>query len=212
MPPSSLPSALTLVALVATLGCAASHRGAPSRLPSDDVTTYARLLQMADARRLDSALVRQALRSGSSAVRSEAALAVGQVHGTTLAGELRALLTERDTAVAANAAYALGLLRDSASIAALASALAAPVSVAVEAAWALGQIGEPARPHVERALSARAQPSAVTGALLVAAGKLRPVPVAVVALHVSDSSEVVRWSAAYAIARPYVAGYGADLG
>ena len=134
---------------------------------------------MADERRVDTALVRSMLRSGSSAERAAAALAVGQVHGTVLAPDLRALLADRDTAVAANAAYALGLLADTGGVTALARALAASPHVAREAAWALGQIGEPARAVLMESLAQDAPPRdpVARSAELAALFKFKPVPV-----------------------------------
>jgi cyclophilin family peptidyl-prolyl cis-trans isomerase/HEAT repeat protein len=160
---------------------------------------------MADARRLDTALVRNALRSHASAERAVAALIIGQVHGTAMAGDLRMLLSDRDTAVAANAAYALGLLRDTASVDALDHALAAERPVAVEAAWALGQLGVPAASRITGALGSTRYSPDVIGALLLAAAKLRPVPVRSVTPYLAHTNPEVRWRAAYAIARPYAA-------
>lgn len=192
-------------ALIVLLGCARAGEAAHPGAPGVDVTEYARLLRMADTRQLDTALVRRMLRSPSSAARAAAARAVGQVHGSGLAGPLRTLVSDPDTAVAANAAFALGLLRDSASVSALAAALTAPTPVAVEAAWALGQLGAPAADVIARALAAPERPPAVLGALLLAAAKLRPVPLAAVTPWLAHRSADVRWRAAYAIARPYVA-------
>ena len=100
------------------------------------------LIGSADARQLDTALLRAAIRSPAGDVRAAAALAVGQVQGRALAPALRSLLTDGDTAVAAAAAFALGLLRDTAGIDALAAALAPAPAVGVDAAWALGQVRE----------------------------------------------------------------------
>ena len=49
------------------------------------------------------------------------------------------------------------------------------------------------------------RPAAVTAALLIAASRLRPVPVARVTPYFSSGDAAVRWAAAYAIARPYAA-------
>ena len=110
-------AALALIALIAMLSllaaCASGGTGAAgssSRASAApvDVARYGRLLAMADERRVDTALLLSILRSGSSAERAAAALAVGQVHGAALAPALRALLADRETTVASNAAYALG--------------------------------------------------------------------------------------------------------
>jgi len=199
-------AALSLVALLAACATGgAAPRAAPSAV---NVARYARLLAMADERRVDTALVRSMLRSGASAERAAAARAVGQVHGRPLAPDLRALLADRDTAVAANAAFALGILADTGGVTALASALSASPPVAREAAWALGQIGEPARRVLTEALAQDAPPRdpQVRSAELVSLFKLKPVPVSAVRPWLRDSSALVRWGGAYALARPYVPG------
>ena len=84
-----------------------------------DVERDARVLQMVDERRADTMLVDDALRSTSSATRARAALAIGQVKMRARYVVLRRLLVEVDTAVAANAAYALGLAKDSIGASAL---------------------------------------------------------------------------------------------
>ena len=191
------------VALVAA-ALACTPRGgsapAPSRGASIDVAAYARLVQMEDARRIDTALVLASLHSGRSAERARAVLAVGQVHDRAMAPAVRALLADADTAVAANAAFALGLLRDSAGVAALEPALGATPVVASVAAWSLGEIGAPAASIVRRALG-QAHPVAVTRALLLAAAKLRPVPVDEVRPFFQSADDTLRWAAVYAVSR-----------
>ncbi|HUO53082.1 MAG TPA: peptidylprolyl isomerase, partial [Gemmatimonadaceae bacterium] len=124
-----------------------------------------------------------------------------------LAPRLRALLADPDSAVAANAAFALGLLRDSASIAALSTALGGPPTVGAEAAWALGAIGAPAWPAITSALAMRvARAPRVTAALLIACARMRPVPAATVIPWLAADSAAVRWGAVYAFARPYAPG------
>ena len=166
---------------------------------------YARLLAMTDSRTFDRALVDSALASSSAPLRAAAALAVGQVgaaHGLSGAPLLRELLSDHDPKVASNAAYALGLLRDSASVAALSAALSGPAVVAREAAWALGEIGAPARDAITSRLAASEGDEARTIQLLLAATKLRPVPVGVVRrFFVASSSPSILWAASYAIAR-----------
>ena len=202
----SLPRA-ALAVLPLLVACATAGTAARPEAPSVDVARYARLLAMADARRVDTALMRSILRSGSSAERAAAARAAGQVHGAVLAPELRVLLADRDTAVAANAAYALGLLADTNGVTALGAALDASPTVGREAAWALGQIGEPARAVLVASLaqdSPRRDPQA-RSAELIALFKLTPVPAEAVRPWLRDTSALVRWGAAYALARPYVA-------
>jgi len=145
------------------------------------------------------------LARGSGAERAAAARAIGQVHAATLAPMLRALLTDKDTAVAGNAAFALGLLKDTSSVAALAHALARAPTVAAQAAWSLGAIGAPATAAIDSALARRPERSAaVTVRLLLAAARLRPMPATLVSPFLASDAASVRWAAAYAFARPYV--------
>ena len=137
-------------------------------------------------------------------MRAQAALAVGQVAGRLRYRALRDLLQGPDTGAAASAAYALGLARDTGSLAALGVAVAgapARASVGVEAAWALGELGASARATIERALDSPYVAPPVRVQLLRAAAKLRPVPSARVIPFLGVADRDVRWSAAYAIAR-----------
>ena len=86
------------------------------QLTAPDITLYARLLQMQDRRALDTALIRTALASHSSPVRAEAAFVLAQVapaHRTEVAPMLTTLSTDRDTVVAANAAFGVKFLTHS---------------------------------------------------------------------------------------------------
>ena len=193
-------AALAVAAIMCTAPCVrAQGTGA---LDTSEIRLSARLLRMADGRSLDTALVDEALASQIRAVRAQAALAIGQVGGKARIVRLRTLLSDPDTGPAANAAFALGLTRDSASVAALGAALRVAPAVAVEAAWSLGEIGGQARSVIEGALAAGAMTPAATAGLLRAAAKLRPVPAALIARHLAASNPEVRWAAAYAIARP----------
>src|SRR4051812_37731979 len=88
-----MPMVAALFALAACAGASTSARVGASPV---NVARYGRLLAMADARRVDSTLIQEILRSGSRAERAAAALAIGQVHGTTLAPTLRTLLADAD--------------------------------------------------------------------------------------------------------------------
>ena len=189
---------------------------------------------MADVRRPDDALIAAALGSKSSVLRAAGALSIGQVRARTHVPRLIALLSDPDTSVAANAAYAIGLLRDTTAVAALKGRIVAraPASVSVEAAWALGEIGEAGRGAIDSMLVAiNAPPSPVvvdtfrpsakaagqppvvappqippvdgrvTGALLLAAAKLRPLPVHAITPYLRSRDPEVAWRAGYALAR-----------
>ncbi len=189
----------TFVGVAAT----ASGQELPPAIGASEVNLIARLLAMTDTRQLDMALVDRALASKWRPMRATATLAIGQVgteSGMAGASRLRMLLKDHDLAVAANAAYALGLLRDTASITDLGAALALNHEVAREAAWALGEIGAPARTTITNAL--KTDPDHDTAIqLLLAAAKLRPVPITDVKRYFHESHPSVVWAAAYAIAR-----------
>ncbi len=197
---------ITVVA-VALLGIAASAAAQPRpRGPSStDTRLYARLLAMADSRTFDKALVDSAVGSSWQPLRAAATLSVGQVgssHAIGGAPILRTLLKDRDFTVGSNAAYALGLLRDSASVPALSAALNANPRVAREAAWALGEIGAPARAAILAGLSVQGLDDARSIQLLFAAAKLRPIPVKELRPYLAMNTKPhVQWAATYAIAR-----------
>jgi cyclophilin family peptidyl-prolyl cis-trans isomerase/HEAT repeat protein len=187
------------------LGLAVSARAQErrSKLGSQDVNLYARLIAMTDTRQLDMPLVDRALASSSRPLRAAATMAIGQVgpdQGRTGAARLRTLLTDRDPTVAADAAYSLGLLRDTVSIGALSSVLGGSHEVAREAAWALGETGSPARATISSNLKSQ-HGADVTMQLLLAAAKVRPVPIADIEPYLRVSNPSVLWAAAYAIAR-----------
>jgi cyclophilin family peptidyl-prolyl cis-trans isomerase/HEAT repeat protein len=156
---------------------------------------------MADARRLDDAVIDDALGASNSSLRAAGAIAIGQLRATTYLPRLTSLLTGSDTAVAAAAAYALGLLRDSAAIAPLTRAVDGPPSVAAEAAWALGELGAPARQVIDSLLMQGDLVPGVTGPLLLSAAKMRPLPLDAILRHVDSPDTAVAWRAAYALSR-----------
>ena len=215
--------ALAFVSLAAA-GCvsaggygsaAGGTRGGSSTLmPSlRDVQADARLLAMLDTRRPDTLLVDTLLADHNADRRARIALAIGQLRMRARFPQLRRLLLDGDTLIAANAAYALGIAKDTQAVASLARAVGgAPDPVAREAAWALGEIGEPSRTVLAVALgdglaaplltsSASLRVAPVRAALVLATVKLRPAPIALVVPWLADSSAVVVRSAAYAIGR-----------
>ena len=201
--PNALTRAAPCVAALAILTGCASLRGTPV-LAAPDASAYGQLLAVADARLQDTAVVLAAIRSASAPLRRAGVLAAGQSHVRVLAPVLRDLLRDADTAVAARAAFALDLLRDTAGVQALDSALGGAPTVAVQAAFALGDIGEASRTIIVRQLATQHDPL-VKAELLLAAAKLRPVPAAQVIVALNDADACVRWAAAYALTRPRVA-------
>ena len=193
----------TLAALLLLISVPAYGQRLPAGVGDGEVGLYARLLAMTDTRQLDTALVGRALSNKWRPLRGAATLAIGQVgteRGMAAVARLRALLADADVTVAANAAYALGLLRDTASIGDLSRALSSSHEVAREAAWALGEMGAPARAGITTGLkSVKEHDTAIH--LLLAAAKLRPLPLADVEPYLHDGHPSVVWAAAYAIAR-----------
>ena len=196
--------------------CAAPEARAqrlPPAIGQREVTLYARLLSMTDTRTLDMSLIERALGSKWRPLRAAGTLAIGQIgpeRGLAGAPRLRALLKDKDFTVAANAAYALGLLRDTSAVSDLAAAVRARHEVAREAAWALGEIGGPAREAIVTALKGETEHD--TGIqLLLAAAKLRPVPISDLRPYLREGHPSLVWAAAYAIARSRAPGGVRDL-
>jgi cyclophilin family peptidyl-prolyl cis-trans isomerase/HEAT repeat protein len=197
---------------------AGAWSAAPAQRPANaaarNVALYARLLSMTDNRVYSAAAIDSALSSGWAPLRAATALAIGQLaqRGTPAAATLRRLLGDPDVKVASNAAYALGLLRDSSSIPDLTRALGDRAAVAREAAWALGEIGAPARRAIIDALAKPPTDEARTIQLLLAAAKMRPVPVAELRPYLRmEERASIMWAAAYAIARPHAPAGVRDL-
>ena len=198
------PRALLAVgcSLLAT-ACATVPAGTPI-LSEEHVREYATLLRMADSRALDTTVVDRGLASTSVAVQAEAARAIGQVGRTAAApriAALRPLLRGTSAAVGAQAAYSLGLLRDTASVADLVEALTWSAPVSREAAWALGQLGNAARGAIVDALARGHDDPGTRAQLLLAAAKLSPVPAQSVIEYFDDEHPSVVWAAAYVISR-----------
>lgn len=204
---------LGVAVLLLATAVPASGQRLPPAIGEREVNLYARLLAMTDTRRLDTTLVAHLLSSKWRPLRAAATLAIGQVGsdpGRPGAPRLRVLLKDSDVTVAANAAYALGLLRDTASIGDLSAALLANHEVAREAAWALGEIGAPARAAIITGLRAEKDHDTAIQ-LLLAAAKLRPVPIAEIKPYLREGHPSLVWAAAYAIARTRAAGGVRDL-
>ena len=172
-------------------------------VPDSDLRALGALLEIADARRADTTVIDRALQSATPFVRAYAARTAGQVGVRSRATTLRALVADPDSMVAADAAFSLGMLRDSTAVPVLETALAGPPTVAAAAAWSLAEIGEHARPSLEGVLRA-GEPAAALSDVLQAVAKLRPVPAASVAPYLTHSDPAVRRSAVYAVTRSRV--------
>jgi cyclophilin family peptidyl-prolyl cis-trans isomerase/HEAT repeat protein len=189
--------------LVLALATGAGAQRLPASVGAQELDLYSRLLAMTDTRQLDMPLVERALSNQWQPLRAAATISIGQVGpevGKPGSTRLRSLLKDPELTVGANAAYALGLLRDTTAIADLSAALAANHEVAREAAWALGEIGAPARATIVAGLKSRRDDDTAIQ-LLLASAKLRPVPITDLEPYLRDHHPSVVWAAAYAIAR-----------
>lgn len=187
-----------LLAAVAVI--AAAPLGAQRPLSPAQREAWARLLQAADARlERDTAAVDGALGAGDAALRRAALRAIGQVRVRARYGVLRTALADADTGAAAEAAFALGLARDSLACAPLRTALARGGAVGVEAAWSLGELGRGCMPAEE--IVAAAPDVATRVRALEVASRDRLVPIAVFEGAARDESPDVRAATAYAVAR-----------
>lgn len=180
----------------------------------------ARMLAAADTRTADTLLVDSLLATAlmrtpaptgaeARARAARAVLLIGQVAMRERYETARQLLLHADTAVAANAAFALGLVRDTASVSVLERALAgAPDAVAAEAAWSLSRVGQPARAVLHAALGAEVREQRrgpqVRAALLYGASSVAPVPATDIVPFLDDASADVAFAAAYSLVRPRV--------
>jgi cyclophilin family peptidyl-prolyl cis-trans isomerase len=208
---STILAALLLLAAIALSACGRARATGPIETVSStavllsdaDVQTLALLLEAADTRRADTTGIDQALSATTPFVRAFAARTVGQIGISARAARLRALVADPDSMIAADAAFSLGLLRDSAGVGALASGLARQPTVIAAAAWSLGELGESARSAIEQVLRT-GQPKAAVSDVLQAAAKLRPVPATLVTAYLLDPDVAIRRSAAYAVTRSRV--------
>lgn len=139
---------LLFITMLIAGGCAAgAAREEPAARPpvyldAGDVDALATLLRLEDRREFDASTLGVIARSGTPEVRRRAALAIGRLRDPGGVSLLAPLLADPDTAVAATAAFALGLISDTAAVPALIPLITtdAPPTVAGEAAAALGKL------------------------------------------------------------------------
>jgi cyclophilin family peptidyl-prolyl cis-trans isomerase len=195
---------------------ALAQRTAPDSL---DVARWAALLRIEDGRIQDTAVVQEALRATSLAVRRAAVRTIGRNRIISLYPIARGILsdTRADTSLRADAAFALGVARDGESCAALEASLVAAPSVGEAAAWALGEIGRPCSGSLRAALAAsaggaRRMPAAALSALIEAAAIARVTDTsALVTLAATRQlPSAVRWSALWTLSRLRIPD-GADI-
>ena len=187
----------SLVVIVAASACRPS---APEPLTPHQFAR-ARLLRIEDTHRDEPHRVDSLLASLDPRDRASAAMTVGRIGNRAHLPALRRLATDADTAVAGNALFALGLLKDTVSASLAVNALNAGAVQGTEAAWMLGELGEHGRDAIVNGLADASLPSTTRAALLLAATRLRPVPVTAIIPVLSSPDSALAWRAAYAIAR-----------
>src|SRR6476660_2578793 len=189
-------SAALGILLVAATACRSLRPAAPDAR----VGLRADLLRIEDTRRLELAPLDSALGSSDPVLRSAAALTVGRIGARERAGALRTIATDGNAHVAAAALYALGLLKDSASVSVAATALRSASGLSAEAAWMLGEVGEAGRSALVGAATDAALGSR-RGPALLALARVKGVPVALLVPLLSDADTAIAWRAAYTLAR-----------
>jgi cyclophilin family peptidyl-prolyl cis-trans isomerase/HEAT repeat protein len=175
--------------------------------PVDDAAAArARLIRIEDTRRVDSAFLDRALRSPNVSVRRAAVLAVGRIAARVNATAVRRLTADSDERVASAAFYALGLMKDTASLEVATRAMRGPSDVARNAAWLLGEIGEPGRAPLLAIAVDPTVDAGRRGAALLALARMRPPPAAPLYRLLADRDTAIAWRAAYVLARARSAG------
>ncbi|MQA89109.1 MAG: hypothetical protein GEU90_02560 [Gemmatimonas sp.] len=207
---------LVFIIALASTGCAlvatpAPVESNPEPLAVADVSLAASLLRLEDSRGYDAATVERAATADRPELRARAALAIGRIRDPAGLETARLLLQDPDTSVAASAAFALGLLADSASATALVERLnpdilSARPTVAAEAATALGRISSPEADDALGHFLTSADPQSdevqtVAASALVAAAGAGDIPVEAIARWTLSQDVETRRQAAYALAQ-----------
>lgn len=192
----------SLVALAS--GCAPGF--ARSARDEGELAYRARLLRIEDTRRDETRFLDSLMAGGDARARARAVLTSGRIGARVHLPRLRTLAIDPDSGVAANALFALGLMRDTSAVSLGAAALRSRGAPAIEGAWLLGELGEAGRASITRALLDPGLAAPTRGALLLAAARLRPVPVSAVVPWLTSADADIAWKAAYALARTRNAG------
>jgi len=190
-----LPLLLTLL-LAAPLAAQAG--------PGGDV--LAEVLGAEDARRFDAALLRRALGDRDSLVTRAAVLSLGRLRDPRGLDLLRAVLTDPDTTLHPDAAFAIGMIGDSAGAGILLQQVR-DRRILTQATWlemvtALARLGGPeAARFLRDVIEASGAPALVERAALESWRLERLAPVTALIPLLGDSRESIRYAAAYSLAR-----------
>ncbi len=199
---------LVAAAFSACALAAAARSPLPTPLASADVDAIATLLRLEDRREFDSAIFTRLAAAPSPRLRRHAALAAGRIRNPAGRSLLLTLLADSDSSVAATAAFALGQLADTTTLAALASRLGLatnPETVVAEAAAATGKLGttgaRDALAHLLRTAPPIERPRLAVGEALLAIPRTPRGDLAPVLRWAEAADPELRWRAAYALAR-----------
>ena len=195
---------------IALLAAAPAATAGQRPLREQDIADITTLVMLEDRRDFDPGELGRMLAADHPEVRRRAALAIARINDPRGRALLHAARAQRDTSVAATIVFGIGQLKDSAAVAWLDSLLASqqtPVTVAFEAARALGKIRTPeTRTALDRFLrSANEQPtrSAVIGEALLSMGRQTSRgDLASILRWTRSTDEDVRWRATWALFRP----------
>lgn len=165
------------------------------------LTVRARLLRIEDTRRDEPAFIDSLLDGKDPDARAWSALTAGRIGARSHLAALRRAAVSADTQPAANALFALGLLKDTSAISIAVEALRAVPAVSIEAAWLLGELGAAGRGAIVAAIGDTTLTAPTRGALLLAGARLRPVPTAAVLPWLASADSALAWRAAYVLAR-----------
>ena len=207
------------VALVAVAACSAPSESVPAPEPVPEpipltdsaAGAIASLIATEDQRRYDPSLFHRLSASPHPEVRRQTALAVGRLRDPAGIPLLNHLLADPDTAVAATAAFAIGQIGDTAAVEVLSQPVqeltAERVTVAAEAAAALGKLQTPAAQQALTALLSdprsadEALRPAVHAALLAIWKHPRGTDRVAIQRWLANPDSETRWRAAYALVR-----------
>ena len=201
-----------IVCLLLASALASKPASAQKRPPltEADIAGITQLVMMEDRRDFQEAELARILRSSHPEVRRRAALSIARINDPRGRALLRAAPTDADTSVAATIVFGIGQLKDSSAVPYLDSLLTGPgtpVTVAVEAARALGKIRNPESREVVARYLATATESArnrsvIAEALFAIGRNATRGDITPIVKFTRSANEEVRWRAAWALFRP----------
>lgn len=172
-----------------------------------ELDTMGEVLRLEDRREFDRVRFESWSRASSALVRRNAAKGAGRIGQRSAAPMLLRLLVDTDSAVRADAAFALGELGDSSAVVVQALVNTAQSSRGSDGAEAMAALGRLAAPvgfaALESVLASEGASTNVLREALLAAVRFarRPTTLDLVLPHTADSALETRWRAVYALTR-----------